>query len=222
MAARTNPDASPVSRWGRLAGLAVAGGAALWFFPLWHVVPLAAPASAGAGAGALDLPAFAEKFWGEKLQLSRSRAVEAAIVVAALRRDAAAAVTAHAHTVGLGGLAYYYVRGEGRVVARDKNVLLLAFDGDPAPVVAIQIGAIFGNAVRDGTGLLNMNDFPSLTEYNALAAELNRLVEARVLPGLRDKAQVGARIAFAGCAEAADPVAGRPLVSLVPVYAEVR
>jgi len=222
MAARTNPDASFASRWGRLAALAVAAGGALYFFPWWHVVPLGASSTVAVEAPPLKLAEFAEKFWREKLQPTRVRAVDAAVLVAAIRRSPATAAKALATTVGLGGTAYYYVRGEGRVVARDRDGVLLALDGDSAPVIAIQTGPIFGNAVRDGTGLLNMNDFPSLADFNALAAELNRLVESRVLPGLRAQAAVGARVAFAGCAEATDPMPGRPLVSLVPVFAEGR
>lgn len=217
------PKSNPVSvpRWLRLSALAVAAAVALAIFPLFHVVPLRAPGAALAG-GAVNLRAFAAKFWVEQLQPACDRATEATTLVAALRRDPSAAIEAHAHKVGLGGTAYYFVRGEGRVVACDKNVVRLALGDSDEAVVALQAGSIFGNAVRDGTGLLDVNRFPSLEEFNALAAELNRLVEARVLPALRDRAQIGARVAFVGCGEATEPGAGQPLLALVPVFAEVR
>ena len=31
----------------------------------------------------------------------------------------------------------------------------------------IETGHIFGNAVRDGTGLLDVNDYPNSQEFNA-------------------------------------------------------
>jgi hypothetical protein len=75
--------------------------------------------------------------------------------------------------------------------------------------------------VRDGCGLLDVNQVPGLAEFNALSAELNRLVEARVQPPLKTVA-VGATITFAGCAEAPEslPAAG-PLLTFIPVTAEV-
>ena len=62
---------------------------------------------------------------------------------------------------------------------------------------------------------------PGLTEFNALSAELNRLIEERVQPALKSVA-VGATIRFAGCAEAPESLpASGPLFTLIPVQAEV-
>jgi predicted lipoprotein len=88
-------------------------------------------------------------------------------------------------------------------------------------VVALRIGPVFGNTVRDGCGLLDVNAFPGLEEFNALSAELNALVERNVLPALKAGANVGATVRFAGCAEAPEsaPDAGEPLLLIVPIQA---
>jgi len=204
-----------------------------WVVPLFHVhvVAVRSPAVdlevslSGHGVAVTNLSATADKFWRERLQPSAAQAPDAAAVLAAVRADFQGGLDRYAHKVGLGGLAYLFVSGEGRVVRKDANQVLVALgNGDPGqPVVALQTGPVFGNAVRDGTGLLSVNDFPSLDEYNALAAELDGLVEARVLPVLRDHAVVGGRVAFAGCAQAPDEPrdAAAPL-ALVPVRAEIR
>ncbi len=97
-------------------------------------------------------------------------------------------------TVGLGGTAYFFVGGEGRVIGRARDAVRLKLGrDDDGPAVEIQIGAIFGNTVRDGTGLRDVNQLPSLEDFNALAAELNRRVESQVIPGLRARAGLGAR-----------------------------
>ena len=68
-----------------------------------------------------------------------------------------------------------------------------------------------------------MNSFPGLQEFNALAAALNALVEKSVGPLLREKAVVGTTVHFAGCAEAPEGAAeaGEPLLTIIPVQAEV-
>jgi predicted lipoprotein len=125
--------------------------------------------------------------------------------------------------VGMGA-AYYFVRGSGKVIARDRNTIRIALDGPNPAIVALRIGPIFGNAVRDGSGLLDVNQVPGLHEFNALAAELNKLVESQVLTGLREGADVGAVVTFAGCAEAPESAAppDQPLLTIIPVMAEVR
>ena len=128
-----------------------------------------------------------------------------------------------AQAAGL-GTAYFFVRGSARVVARERNTLRLAPEGAAAEIIAIRLGPVFGNTVRDGCGLLDVNAFPGLQEFNALSAELNALVEKSVLPALREKATVGTTVHFVGCAEAPESAAeaGEPLLTLVPVQAEVR
>lgn len=211
-----------------LAAAAVA--AFLFFFPLFHVVslqPRGATATANsngpAAPTAFDPVAAAVKFWQVDLPAAYARAADLAQVAPATRANAEKARSQFAKAAGL-GTAYFFVRGSGKVVAREKNMLRLAPVGAETEFVVIRLGPVFGNTVRDGTGLLDVNNFPGLQEFNALSAELNALVEKFVLPALRDRAIVGATVHFVGCAEAPEsaPEAGEPLFTLVPVQAEVR
>ena len=201
--------------------LAVVVTVLLYFFPPFHIVPLNPPASATAAANspaAFDPAAAAAKIWKTDLPAAAQHAVELKSLAPALRENAETAKTKFAKSAGL-GTAYYFVRGSGKVVARDRNYLRLALDGAGAEVVAVRIGPVFGNTVRDGCGLLDVNAFPGMQEFNALSAELNALVEKTVLPALRDQASVGVTLHFAGCAEAPEsaPDAGEPLLTIVPV-----
>lgn len=203
--------------WPRVLAVAVLATVACWFFPLFHLRPLASPSGP---AGAVDVAAAAAKFWNE--QLPSARADDAAVVAGALRSDATAAIKRHARIVGLGA-AYFFVSGEGRIVTTERNrVRLVLGDAADAPMVELQTGPIFGNTVRDATGLLDVNRFSSLQDFNSLAAELNQRVESLVLPALRERARVGARVVFTGGAEAVEPMPGAPLLSIVPMRAELR
>jgi predicted lipoprotein len=204
----------------------LAAVAFFWTFPLFRIVPLKSAAGTLAltsAAGAFDPAAAAAKLWSGELRDAAQRAADASVVASALRADPQAARKQHARSVGMGS-AYYFIRGSGRVVARDRNTLRIALDTPQPAIVALRIGPIFGNAVRDGCGLLDVNQVPGLHEFNALSAELNKLVESEVLPVLHDKADVGALVTFAGCAEAPETVAAgdEPLLIIIPVMAEVR
>lgn len=210
-----------------LAVIAVTAGLGLcWGFPLFRIVPLKAPGVLSvepSGVGTFDPAAAAARIWQTDLPAAALRAVELDTLAAALRAGPAQARATHARSTGL-GTGYYFVRGRGRVVSRDRNQVRVELAGSAGTVVALRIGPVFGNTVRDGCGLLDLNAFPGLSEFNALAAALNALVEKNVIPGLRDRAVVGAEVQFSGCAEAPDSAAGadEPLLVLIPVQAEVR
>lgn len=212
---RRGPSAWP---W-IVAGVAFVG--LLVVFPPFRVVSRQASAAgaATAAASAFDPASYVAEFWTSRLLPAAASAPELRPLLAALRRDPASAVRQHGHRVGLGNAAYFFARGTGRVTAVERSRLLLEVEG---AVVALRTGPVFGNVVRDGTGLLEVNQAPGLTEFNALSAELNRLVEERVQPALKTGVAVGATVTFAGSAEAPEslPAAG-PVLTFIPVHAEV-
>jgi Predicted periplasmic lipoprotein len=187
-------------------------------YPPFRVVSKSVAQNAPVADGAFEPKSFAENFWSETLLPAANEAADAAGVLTALKRNTAEALKAHAHRVGLGNAAYFFIRGTGRVSAVERSRVLLDVDG---AVIALRTGPVFGNTLRDGSGLIEVNDVPGLSEFNALSAELNRLVEDRVQPALKSLT-VGATVRFAGCAEAPESLpASGPLFTLVPVQAEV-
>ncbi len=208
--------------WPLIAGV-LAGIVLLAVFPPFRIVSNSAVAqsAAAATAAAFDPVAFVARFWNEQLQPAAARAPALAPLLTDLRRDPAAARQKHGRRVGLGNATYYFARGTGRVTAVERSRLLVEFDG---AIVAVRTGPVFGNVVRDSCGLLEVNQAPGLAEFNALSAELNRLVEEQVQPALKTGVTVGATLTFAGCAEAPEtlPAAGAPLLAFIPLHVEVQ
>jgi predicted lipoprotein len=191
------------------------------FFPLFHIVPLKR-AETEKNAGAFDAAKFANDLWSEKLPKSFDHAIDAKELLAAIRADPVAAQKKYARTLSLGGGYFYYLRGEGRVLAtNDSGLSLVITPGATNAEVVLETGLIFGNAVRDGTGLLNASDYPNLQDFNNISAELNKLVEARVLPNLHGQVRVGSVVNFVGCAEVDDETTDLNPLQAVPVQAEV-
>lgn len=215
------PRRAPV-RWPWLTASVVLVGL-LVLYPPFRVASKRASASAAiaASSSAFEPAAFATEFWTSKLLPAAARAPELARLLADLRRDPLAALQQHGRRVGLGHAAYYFVRGTGRVTAVERSRVLVDIDG---ALVAVRTGPVFGNVIRDGCGLLEVNQVPGLAEFNALSAELNRLVEQQVQPSLKAGIAVGITITFAGCAEAPEtlPAAGAPLLTFIPIQAEVK
>jgi predicted lipoprotein len=161
---------------------------------------------------------YVQDFWATKLALAFDDAADASAVLAALRTNPAEARTQYGRTAGLGRSTFYFLRGTGTVVSVDKKSIgvSLKSENDEADVV-LETGLLFGNTVRDATGLVSGDDFPNSQQFNAISAELNRRIEANVLPPLRERANVGDAIVFVGCAEVTNVPRDIAPLTLVPL-----
>ncbi len=111
--------------------------------------------------------------------------------------------------------------GKGVVTDVAKDSVSLKFEGSDAADVVLETGNVFGNAARDATGLLDVNDYPNSRQFNDIAAELNRRIEEDVLPALRSNAVAGATVRFTGCAEIADDGTAVLPLRLIPLRVEI-
>ena len=190
-----------------------------WLLPPFHVVSLR-QARQAQQQGKFDAPSFARQFWDEKLLPAASNAVPVGELLAALAQDPAAARQRFCRSPGLSATTYAFVKGSGRIVSIEKDAIRLALDGAVAGTqIELATGLLFGNAVRDASGLLNVSDFPNSQEFNDLSTELNRLVETQVVPALREHAAAGQMLRFTGCIELEESDTPKVL-SVIPLKLE--
>ena len=161
---------------------------------------------------------FAAEFWNRSLLPAAEQAADASNVLDEINSDPKSAREQFGRTVGVGSSFFLFLRGDGRVVSADENHIGLTLKpyGDEAQIM-IELGFVFGNAVRDATGLVKASNYPNAQEFNDISAALNSLVEINVLPQLQQIAKVGSRIHFVGCAEVGDEDMELKPLKLVPI-----
>lgn len=193
-----------------------------WFFPLFRIVPL--ESAAKVKADALFNPAqFAEKFWSGPLTRVLDQATPLHVLLPMIERDPAEARKKYARSLGLSDSYTYFIAGQGRVVALSNDEISLAVGaGKTNAEVSLQMGLLFNNAVRDGTGLLAVSDFPNSQDFNNISEALNHIIETRVQPKLREEAKVGSLVRFVGCVEVNDEPDDLKPLRVVPIKAEIQ
>jgi predicted lipoprotein len=200
---------------GLVALVAVAGFC--WIFPPFHIRSLARVQAAKASTQ-FNAADFVDKFWNERLLKSLDQAADAGKVLAAIAAGSQKAHEQFGHSVGISSSYYFFLSGSGRVVSVDETGVGFSLKGEGNDVdVLVPLGLVFGNAVRDGTGMLDSSAFPNSQEFNDISARLNHIVETQVLPELQRLAAVGKRVQFVGCVEVADEDADLKPLKLVPV-----
>ena len=189
-----------------------------WAFPPIHVHSLKAARDDQVGTP-IDAKDFVAKFWQKDLLPATERATDAATLVKAIAADPKKVHEQFGRTVGMSSSYFLFVRGSGRVIKTDADSISLSTkpEGNDAEIV-VPLGFVFGNAVRDGTGLLNSSNYPNAQEFNDLSSQLNDVVEKQVLPEAQRVATPGKRVKFAGCIEVADEEADLRPLKLVPIY----
>jgi predicted lipoprotein len=184
-----------------------------------HVVPLEATRRQSSDAG-FDAAAYVDALWSGPLLETVHHAVDASELLAAFRRDSADTAARFGHRLGLGGASFYFVQGRGKIVAVEDDAIAITLSNENSSDAIIELGPVFGNAIRDGSGLLDVSDFANAQNFNELSTEINRRVEEQVLPVLQESAAVGREVRFAGGAEVADSAGIPSSLVVVPVIIE--
>lgn len=195
------------------------GGVFFYFVPLFHFVSLK-DARQQLAAGIFNAQDYVAAFWQGPLTDLRAQAVDAGTLLEALQEDRLEAAQQYGHRLGLSNKASYFVAGQGHIVAVEEDLVSISLEEGTPASIHVEMGPVFGNAIRDGSGLLSIGDFANTQEFNALSAEINRRVEEEVFPLLRAQGTVGKALRFAGGVELSDSGAVPESLTLVPVTIE--
>ena len=203
-----------------MAAMLAAIGAIFWVWPPFRIVPLHQARTAKA-RGEFNAADYALKFWSERLGPTLSRAADANTFLNALRQDPKSAATEYGRTVGMSDTVYYLIGGTGTVFSVEASGVTVSLqNSEGEPDLLLKTGLLFGNTIRDATGLLNPSHFPNSQDFNEISTELNRIVEAKIIPRLKTGAVPGRRIRFVAAVELESEMeVGRPFKG-TPLRAE--
>ena len=149
-----------------------------------------------------DAVAFSKKLWEEKLPAKLDSAVELTIFIKATRSNPADAFSKYTNALGIGNYRYALIRAEGIVtnINEDDNTLQIKFV-DSLMTAKLATEFIYGNAIRDASGLVDIKDFPNTMDLNNISEELNKMVRKTVLPAFKAAVKKGDKIIVTGAIE---------------------
>lgn len=188
-----------------------------WAFPPFHIRSLK-QVKEQLVSKQFNAADFVNRFWNDQLLQATDQAAEATLVLTAIAASPQKAREQFGRSVGISSSYYFFLRGTGRVVSVEADNIGLSLKAEGKDVdISVPLGLVFGNAVRDGTSLLNSSAFPNAQQFNDISAGLNSIVETRVLPELQRIAALGNRLQFAGFVEVADEDSDLKPLKLVPI-----
>ena len=151
----------------------------------------AAPAS-------FDAVSFSKKLWEERLPAKLDSAISLQVLVAALKADPANTLDKYSRALGIGNVRYCLINAGGRVQSVNADDVTVGVDGS---TVSLATEYVYGNAIRDASGLVDIRDFVNTTDLNNVSEELNKKVRKEVLPVFKSTVQKADSVSFTGVIE---------------------
>ncbi|MBL7737982.1 MAG: DUF2291 domain-containing protein [Chitinophagaceae bacterium] len=149
-----------------------------------------------------DAPAFSKKIWDEQLPGKSDSAIALTDLIHALEASPENAFAKHSHVLGIGNYRYSLVKAEATVaMINEDEIILQIAHADSLMIVRLATEFIYGNAIRDASGLVDIKDFTNTTDLNAISEELNRIVRTAVLPSFKKEVKQGDKIEITAAAE---------------------
>ena len=170
-----------------------------------------------------DPVSYANSFWTDKLIPNASNAIEVVRLVSLLKANPEKTFTEYSHALGIGNVRYFLVKGEGAItVVNEDDVVVLIKSDSSQQQIRIATEYIFGNAVRDASRLIDINEFTNTMDFNNISSEINAIIRAKVLPAFKQETEKGKVVQFTGAIELNKEHLNLTSIEVVPIIVNLK
>lgn len=170
-----------------------------------------------AQAKEFDPKAYAENFWNEKLIPNLDQAIDLGELYSLLQNDPKSAFEAHSHALGIGNIRFFLVQGNAVVEEIREDELLIKLEAQEPFQARLATEFIFGNAVRDASGLISINEFKNTMDFNHVSEEINRKIREEVVPSFKSNLVSGDSFSFYGAIELNQEHLNLEILEIIPI-----
>lgn len=174
---------------------------------------------ASKAAKGFDAGKYAQTFWDSQLMPALSTATDLDHLISMLSNDREKTFDTYSHALGIGNLRYFLVSGKGTVMSVEPDFVTVSLDANVKIMLATEF--IFGNAVRDASGLININEFVNTMDFNNVSAEINKIIREKVLPPFKNSVKNGDEIKFTGAIELNKEHPELNNIEVVPIHVTI-
>jgi len=175
---------------------------------------------AEAAAKMFEPKAYSKDFWENKLIPNLDRAIDLNELMDLLRTNPEEAFTNHSNALGIGNIRYFLVRGTANISSIQEDHMV--FELSPNRMVRLATDYIFGNAIRDASGQIDINEFTNTMDFNNVSSEINQIVVKTVLPDFILYAKEGDLVSFHGAIELNQKHIVMDRVEIIPIQLSIQ
>lgn len=149
-----------------------------------------------------DAVAYSKKLWEERLPVKMDSAIELTNLIKLIETNPADAFSKYSNVIGIGNYRYSLIKAIGTVAIINEDDILMQVDhADSLMTIRLATEYVYGNALRDASGLVDIKDFTNTTDLNNISEELDKTVRTTVLPEIKKQVKQGDKIEVTGAVE---------------------
>lgn len=155
-----------------------------------------------ATAEKFDAAAYSKKLWDERLPARLDSAIELNYLIQSIQSNPDDAFSKYSNAMGIGNYRYSLVKLNAEVATvQEDDITLKIAHADSSIILKLATEYVYGNAIRDASGLLDIRDFTNTSDLNSISEELNKIVRSTVLPDFKKKVRQGDKVEVTGAVE---------------------
>ena len=143
----------------------------------------------------IDFKAYADSIYYKGI-LKNKKNITLTDLISLVQTNPEKAFKKYGNRLGIGNSAYFMVQSTGKILDIKDGLYTIADEKNG--VVYIDTKYIFGNAIRDASGLVKLTDFKTNAQFNKVSESLNDIIRNEVLPNELKKVKIGDSVSFTG------------------------
>jgi predicted lipoprotein len=117
-------------------------------------------------------------------------------LIALVKSNPEKAFKEHGNRLGIGNSAFFMIHSTGKIIDVKDGIYTIADEKNG--ILYIDTKYIFGNAIRDASGLVKLTDFKTNSQFNKVSESLNAIIRDKVMPKVIKTIKIGDSISFTG------------------------
>jgi len=163
--------------------------------------------------------AYAKNYLNTKLNPSVSTLTGIDSLINSIKTAKASAFSTYGHALDIGNIRYFMTKGTGVVTNIDESDVYVLTPGKLTIKIATEY--VFGNALRDASGLIKVNDFSNTADLNNISSEVNKIIRTTILPSFKSSVKKGDKVDFAGAFELNSAHMNLDNIELIPFQLKI-
>jgi predicted lipoprotein len=142
--------------------------------------------------------AYVDEIWNQELAKAYQDSPVLSQLIEGFKNDVESTFDKNSNALGIGNIGYFRVKGEGIVTAINENNVLLQVGNN---IIEVETEFIFGNALRDASGLVKINDYENTSDFNSISEAINDRIRQDIIPEFKLSISIGDTVRFEGAME---------------------
>lgn len=148
---------------------------------------------------AFNVSAYVDEIWKGKLDEKLKQAIDLIVLISEIKTYGDSAIIKYSQSLSIGNYRYALVKTDVMVLElREDDLKVQTQHADSLLTFKLATEFIYGNAIRDATGMVQVKDFPNTSDLNAISESMNERVKKEYILPFRNKVKIGDRIEVVG------------------------